>query len=559
MSIVKYRSAILLGIGLAAAVGNFFCSTVNVAGGTSSTDNGKVLGSVCDMNGLPASNTEVTLHSAFFNPNQDTGAPAVDTTDSAGAYGFDSLSPGVYTITAVALESRTRALINSVMVDSSTTHVPVASLTRPGALEAEVESCSNGSCYVYIPGTSLYGMVRDGIGRIDSVPAGMVPAVYYADLADPTSLHSIKTGVTVGSGITRVITDYTMWSHSARVYLNTTHSGAGVSDNVYDFPVLVRLSEANFDFGAAGKNGADVRFIKPDETPFAYEIERWDAAAEEAEIWVMVDTVFGNDSTHFFVMYWGNPSAASASNSATVFDTAAGFEGVWHLSGEGNATAFDATGNHYDGIPSNMTNASAIAGIIGSARSFNGSSSYITMPSTSESKLNFPQNGTYTMSLWAYADTLDTLWRAIAGKGHEQYYMQLKCLGEGRATWEFVEFQDNRGWEYTEDSVPSAPGAGEWLHIVGVRDGKNQRLYINGEEVVDTASLMEGEYPRDSSDDFSIGRFGHQVVIPSEQGWSYFDGMIDEVRVTRRALTAGMIRLSYMNQKADDALVRIRQ
>ena len=162
------------------------------------------------------------------------------------------------------------------------------------------------------------------------------------------------------------------------------------------------------------------------------------------------------------------------------------------------------------------------------------------------------------MSLWVYADTLDTVWHAIAGKGHEQYYMQLKCLGENRATWEFVEFQENTGWEYTEDSVPPSPGAGEWLYVVGVRSGDNQLLYINGKLAVNSASLMPGEYSRDRSGDFSIGKFDKSVSVPFEQGWSYFRGKVDEVRLSDTERTADWIYLSYENQKNNNTLVVFR-
>lgn len=555
---MKYRY-ILLMCALVAVSGMLLCTPVNdVAGGSSSTDNGKVVGTVYDEDGVPSSNTQVVLRSSFFTPNQDTATPPVDTTDTAGEYYFDSLKAGIYTIEAVELTNRTRALVNAVLVDSLTTHASDAALSKPGALEVEVQACSADSCYVYVPGTSLFGIVRNGIAFIDSVPAGVLPAVYYADKSDPSSVRSIRTAINVSSGVTRVVTDYSAWSHSARIYLNTTAEGADVGENVYDFPVLVRLTTEHFDFTGAQSGGGDLRFRKADDTPLSFEIERWDVSAGKADVWVLVDTVYGNDSTHYFIVYWGNDAVTSASNSGAVFDTALGYEGVWHLGG-GGAVALDATGNHYDGTLSSGTGVAAVEGAIGGAREFDGSSGYISMEGTSESKLNFPQNGTYTMSLWVCADTIDTLWRAIAGKGHEQYYMQLKCLGENRATWEFVEFQDNLGWEYTEDSVPPAPGMGVWIHIVGVRDGKNQFLYINGEEVVDTASLMEGAYPRDNSNDFAIGRHGSEVVIPFQQGWSYFDGNIDEVRVERQVETPDRIRLGFMNQKADDALVILRR
>jgi hypothetical protein len=549
----------LLAIALTAS-GLFFCTTLNMAGGSSSTDNGRIIGMVCRENGLPASEVCVALRPAGFDPGQDTSAPRLDTTDEAGDYDFKKLAPGVYTLEAVAIDDRTRALVNPVMVDTSITYAPIAALAKPGALRVLLQNGPSASeHYVFIPGTSHSGFVRNGVGFIDSVPAGIVPALCYVDIAEPAAIHTLKTGFSLGAGATRVIADYSSWNHSERLFLNTTMSGADVSGTVVDFPVIVRLSVADFDFSQAKIDGSDLRFKKLDDTPLAYEIERWDAAGQQAEVWVRVDTVHGNDSTQFFTMCWGNPAAPSESNSAAVFDTAAGFEGVWHLNGSGNGTAFDATANHYDGTPYNMTTASSVPGAIGNARGFNGTTQYIAMANTAASRLNFPQNGGYSMSAWVYTDTIDTIWRAIAGKGREQYYMQEKNLGKGRATWEFVEFQDQKGWEYTEDSVPPAPGARQWLNIVGVRSGAVQRLYINGKLVIDSIALMPGNYSRVTTDNFLIGRFARLITIPYSQGLSYFKGTIDEVRVCATVPSADRIKLCYMNQKADGTLIVFRK
>jgi hypothetical protein len=257
-------------------------------------------------------------------------------------------------------------------------------------------------------------------------------------------------------------------------------------------------------------------------------------------------------------MYWGNPDASTASNSAAVFDTSHGFQGVWHLSGNDNTTAYDATGNHYDGTPYNMTAGSSVPGAIGSARKFNGTSQYITIINTASSKLNLPQNGIYSLSLWAHADTIDTLWHVIAGKGHEQFYLKLKCFGNNRATWEFVEFQDQQGWQFTEDSVPPAPGSGTWVNLVGVRNGTQQFLYVNGTLVNSSTPLMAGNYSRNTGDDFMIGRYARRVTIPYYEGWCYFQGKVDEVRVSNNVPNADWIKLCYMNQRSDDRLVVFR-
>ena len=104
--------------------------------------------------------------------------------------------------------------------------------------------------------------------------------------------------------------------------------------------------------------------------------------------------VLGNNDSQYIEMHWGNSLSSargSLSSSVTVFDTTlAASQGVWHLSGPGNATAFDATVNGYHGTPYNMTSASAVAGAIGNTRDFNGTTGYITMPKRS-GKLDMPQ------------------------------------------------------------------------------------------------------------------------------------------------------------------------
>jgi hypothetical protein len=64
-----------------AAPALFFCTNLDMAGGSSSTDNGKILGMICLENSLPASHTRVTLRPADFDPYQDTGVHRIDTTD----------------------------------------------------------------------------------------------------------------------------------------------------------------------------------------------------------------------------------------------------------------------------------------------------------------------------------------------------------------------------------------------------------------------------------------------------------------------------------------------
>ena len=91
--------------------------------------------------------------------------------------------------------------------------------------------------------------------------------------------------------------NYGQWTKYREISVNTsTSGGASVSNNQRFFPMLVRLTNANFVFASALSGGADIRFAKLDGTHLPYQIERWDAANQLADVWVLMDTVYGSNN-----------------------------------------------------------------------------------------------------------------------------------------------------------------------------------------------------------------------------------------------------------------------
>jgi hypothetical protein len=130
-----------------ALIGWLSCAPLRTAGGSSSTDNGKILGMISLENGLPAPRVQVTLLPDDNDPFRDSAALRMDTTDMAGDYAFGNLAPGHYTIEAVSINDRTRALIYGIFVDS-TAYAPVASIAQPGALRIKVpKDSASATCY----------------------------------------------------------------------------------------------------------------------------------------------------------------------------------------------------------------------------------------------------------------------------------------------------------------------------------------------------------------------------------------------------------------------------
>jgi hypothetical protein len=520
----------------------FFGCAMNLAGGGSEGE-ARVTGKITTETGTPSPGAIVKLIPSTFNPVTGLALPDsfIDTTGKDGWYSFVTSIITVYNVEASDAAGNKWALITGISpAINRVTSVSDGILQSPGFCRIVLPYNSDSSAgYVFVPGTMLSAQVKNDSAVLDDVPAGLIPAVMYGSLADSSKLRTIRTGVTISPNDTTVLADYATWKFSGKITLNTTASGANVFGDVANFPVLIRLTSNNFYFSQSMSNGEDIRFAKSDGSPLPYEIEQWDAAAQAAEIWVKVDTVHGNNSSQNIVMYWGNPNAASASNSKAVFDTANGFQGVWHLAQAGNTTAFDATANHYDGTPTGMSAASTVTGAIGQAQKFDGVSSFITLKNTAGSKLNFPEQGIYTISAWVKTDTLDTNYHVIIAKGYFDYSLQLIY----NDNWEFFDYIDAQEFQATRAVAISH----EWTHLVAVRSGIEEHFYVNGELADSVLFITPNGSNRYTGYDVTIGKASDELS-------RFFNGTIDEVRIHNTTCSPDWIKLNYMNQKEIDAL-----
>ena len=519
---------------------------------TGVTETGTVVtGHLVTASGTPVSASLVKLVPADFDPLKDAQhvRTYADTTDSAGSYAFHAIPRGAYAVQAVNIKERTRAMNGTINIDAGEDSLlaPVDTLRIPGTIKmtvSDIFDTING--YVYIPGTFSFIRLR-GAGHIvvlDSIPAGTIASVACNSSNGSDRPRVVRYDVSVPSGDTAVLSN-TAWQFSKTIGLNTAASGARVAGNVYGFPVLIRLTSMNFIFSDAKGNGDDLRFTKKDNTPLAYEVQRWDAANEQAELWVKTDTIFGNDSAQAIVMYWGNPNASAASNSAAAFDTASGFQGVWHLDGAAGAIEKDATIHRYDATPYGKASPIDTLGIIGNAKKFDGFSNYFNMKGTANGAVSFPEKSHYTLSAWVNVDTLDSTFQALVYKGTYQYGLQIRPEN----VWEFNEYKDSSWWE----AVKYPAVAHTWKYVVGVRSGAEELLYVDGElvsNVVIFTTRQFGVVARNTALDLQLAH-----SADGDEGGRYFKGALDEACVSGTSRSADWIKLCYMSQRTDDKLV----
>jgi biopolymer transport protein ExbB len=336
------------------------------------------------------------------------------------------------------------------------------------------------------------------------------------------------------------------WSGHKNVIVNTsaTQGGAAVNNNIIGFPVLVRLGTADsVIFNQALATGADLRFTKSNNsTRLPHQIETWNKAGRTAAVWVLMDTVYGNQNAQHIRMHWGNASAADSSNGAKVFGTANGFQAVWHMNGAGdNTNESDATANAFTATAVNSP--AATSGMISGGRQFSGSQ-YLNTTGTETGALNFGYNSSFTISAWINPVELVTH-GVIVSKHDRQYALKL----DANNNLEFFEFGDGIGW----NAVNAFADAGTWRHAVGIQRGAEAELYLDGVRVdvgmVSTAST-------------NARLENIQVVIGAEPTSAtafrrYFNGILDEVRMANVARSADWVRLEHENQKVGATMVKV--
>ena len=516
-----------------------------------------VTGTALYGGGKPAVDARVVLRpETYLSGITDYNQPLHEvTTDANGMFTVDSVDTGSYCLEVN--DGKSYAVLVRFRKNPGDTMLAVDTLEKTGSLRGVVSFSlvDSGKERILLQGLERPAEESFPSGEfvIDNIPRNhysivVIPAVpeFSTDTVDDVPVPS---GAVYDMGTVK-LQPTIAWAHSRKIILNTSSTGADVPGNVYDFPLLVRLNKNNFMFDQVPRDGADVRFAKSDSTLLPFEIERWSRDAELAEVWVRIDTLYGNNSTQHILLLWGDSIGNTRTFTANgnVFDTAAGFSGVWHLGESTDSLIPDATQYGYHGTLYNM-DGSTIDGAIGVARKFDGEAGYIVMEGTSTGDLNFPGNGTYTISAWVNTDTLNEQYRIIASKGNKQFNLQLK----NNDHWEFTEFQDtpsdSAGWE--ECVYPAEVGM--WTYLVGIRSDTRQYLYVNGACVDSTTELFPLKVEdtlrqRDETRNFAIGR------LPDRPSY-FFKGMIDEVRVSDKELSNDWIKLCYMNQREDDKLV----
>ena len=194
--------------------------------------------------------------------------------------------------------------------------------------------------------------------------------------------------------------------------------------------------------------------------------------------------------------------------------------GAWGFD-EPTGNAVDASGRGHAGTISGATRTAA--GRFGGALSFDGVNDIVTVADTNALDLTTGM----TLEAWVRPTAIGTDWRTVVLKEQPGNLIYSLYAGDsaGRAATHIFTTAD-RGLSGT-----SATPVDAWTHLAATYDGATMRLFVNG---VQAATRAQTGSIRASTGALRIG--GNTI-------WSeWFAGVIDEVRVYNRALTATEIQ-----------------
>lgn len=317
------------------------------------------------------------------------------------------------------------------------------------------------------------------------------------------------------------------FSEGWQYYQEITVNHALVPSDQTDFPVLLDITDADLAQNAQ-PNGNDILFT--DGLGLALklnsQIESYTASTGQLVAWVQLPTVSSTVDTTFY-MYYGNGAAQNQQNPTQVWDP--NYVLVLHLN-EDSGTQYDSTTYQNDATPYGVVQGAS--GIIGGADYFGSGTPYLV--DTSDGSLS---PTILTVEAWIQPQTVSGTHPIVEkydwAQGSGGYI--LRQVGNS-LFFDVLQGQtDNIVWANNVLQV------GNWYDVVGTFDGSYLRIYVNG-QLVNQLAWSGTNLP--SSATLKIGTRGNDGASSG----LFFNGMIDEVRVSSIARSAGWITTEYNNE-----------
>ena len=546
-----------------------------LAGTSTESGNAFTVSGLVTEDGGAAIGAVATLYPVDFNPSIDLVANTMRAVaDGQGKFNFKISVEGLYNIQIFHPEKQLTAIHQGIDLnnDNPDAFIPDLELREPGSFTVYLENLNiTERNTLYIPGTGLKKEIgseeiEQGYVTINQIPEGTYKAVNLSSSTNDEGTNILADPLIIQAKLAELAGPFEEWPDTLNITINTSPTGADVAQDVTSHPLLVRLGPS-FPFSSSQPDGSDLRFSRDGIQPLPYEIEKWDSDSEEAIIWVLVDSIFGNNSSQKIMMFAGLGEAMGENSGTGVFRE---YFGTWHLHEDPTVPQpqfMDASGNenHAGSWRTNRQASHSVEGAIGTALNFTSPSQFLTTPLMTTN----PQ--VFTVSLWfktdsggghlmAFTDTTGAVDRNIyMGDDGSLYFGVFPKAPDSIPQEDSVFLNTGPGVDSIFPGIQrilSAEGPlndGEWHSVTAGLSPQGQVLYVDGVEVARNEAVTSGA---NFTGFWQMGQHNNNNWIGGSQR-DWYLGTLDEVRVRYRAPDPARIKLEYENQKGGSTVVTI--
>ncbi len=204
----------------------------------------------------------------------------------------------------------------------------------------------------------------------------------------------------------------------------------------------------------------------------------------------------------------------------------------WHFNEVSGTTAYDETDNDNDGA---IYGASWTTGKFGNCLSFDGINDRVDVSDSPSLSIT----GSITIEAWLNFTSLpgvgrnyDIVKKRVSASDSYQFIIE----SSGKLRWNVdtglsAVFNGN-----------TALNDGEWHYIAVTWDQLQMKMYVDGS--LDVAPITKTGSMKDTSDKIGIGYYNN---APNPSVWSYYKGLMDEMRISKTARSAQEIKDIYEN------------
>jgi len=375
--------------------------------------------------------------------------------------------------------------------------------------------------------------LTDTIGFTDriSYPQNLTDTILFTDSVSKINQQNLTETVSLtDSASTLSISFPDDWNKKV---MSTNSAMVNGTSNLTHFPILVTLtSDSDLSTSKVGSSGQGIRFTSDGTTLLDYEIEKYTGDANSGTLvaWVEVPTLDYDDRTYIYIHY-GQTGSPDLQDGPGTWDS--DYRGVWHLNDSDVAsdTTIEDSANNFDGTAQNMEDDDDVTGKIDGALDFDGTDDKVRIGES----MFAAGTSAFTISVWVKPESIDNAMDIVGAQETSGTPLTrsplVRVTADAGVSVDVTEAPSTR----KKVNAPDMFAINEWTLVTWTRDGTSTIIYKNGVQVATGAAPATGQ--------LYVNDF-YQFANTD----NYFNGILDEIRISHSARSADYIATDYNNQ-----------